>query len=243
MNNSLQLAQLAADAKYNKEKQLEQWYSEYKKALGYFGWVVQGFECVTVCPRCLLAKAHSTRFEEYKSEEYTHTIDYIICLVAKPHFDAAELSKLQSLTDALKHPKNVKAVEAFKTSALRHNIADFQLGVVKYVANRSIQVPYTHGLLSLGTSGANRSSRSARTSTGRPKTKSSSFTRLTTKRSPSFHTASTGSLDIKGCVEIEHIPGFQTMRLNTDLYNKVRWAVEKKLEDAGKNFINSLVLP
>jgi len=43
VKNSCLLAQLAADKKFNREEQTEQWYQFYAKVLEYAGWVIRSF--------------------------------------------------------------------------------------------------------------------------------------------------------------------------------------------------------
>ncbi|KAI0323761.1 hypothetical protein GY45DRAFT_531910 [Cubamyces sp. BRFM 1775] len=110
--NSTLLAQLAANKKYDRQKQTTQWYDYYKDILENVGWVVQGFS--------LGAQSDASTYG---------SVDKLLLKLAAAFLDPTELNLFQTMIDSLKEDKSSEQSKLFDSQAKNFNEANFQLGV------------------------------------------------------------------------------------------------------------------
>lgn len=87
--NSTLLAQLAADFKYDRKKQTEQWFNFYVDVLSHVGWDLQNFQ-----------------FQKYKTSGQTLQISTAIIDIIKGILSKDELDAVKRIFDSLKDSDN-----------------------------------------------------------------------------------------------------------------------------------------
>ncbi|KAI0656463.1 hypothetical protein C8Q70DRAFT_1056690 [Cubamyces menziesii] len=110
--NSTLLAQLAANKKYDRQKQTTEWYDYYKTVLETVGWVVEGFS--------LGAQSDASSYG---------SVDKLLLKLAATYLTNAEFGLFETMIESLKDDKNGDQVKLFDSQAKSFNEANFQLGV------------------------------------------------------------------------------------------------------------------
>ncbi len=111
--NSTLLSQLAADHKYDREKQVMDWYGFYQDVLGKIGWVVQGFN-----------------FETRKQSQQSFTMDEAVLEIAEAALTGQEELVVVAAIDAMrKLPKKDGRLQLFNHSAASDTEGNFQISV------------------------------------------------------------------------------------------------------------------
>lgn len=87
--NSTLLAQLAADKKFDRKKQTEEWYGYYVKVLSELGWVLRDFS-----------------FKKYKSSEETMNISTAILDVLHANVNQKEITGVKKTIHSLQRAEN-----------------------------------------------------------------------------------------------------------------------------------------
>ncbi|VDC02114.1 unnamed protein product [Peniophora sp. CBMAI 1063] len=111
--NSVLLAQLAANAKFNRQTQVDEWYDEYRKVLETVGWIVERFA---------LDKINNT--DDYGD------VSALVLDIAKAILSPNELPLLVKTIDSLKSGANKDAYRLYNNSAKSAQSANFQVGTV-----------------------------------------------------------------------------------------------------------------
>ncbi|UNO41532.1 hypothetical protein [Streptomyces sp. MST-110588] len=112
--NSVLLAQLAANKKYNRERDTVNWYAFYRNVLEHVGWALQAFE-----------------FTQYKHDEARFTMDkavlkiLVALLTGTGEYDVAKLT-----IEALKNlPEHDNRVVLFERESHEMRMGNFQIAV------------------------------------------------------------------------------------------------------------------
>lgn len=111
--NSTLLAQLAANQKYDREKDTTNWYSFYRNVLENVGWVIQNFS-----------------FTKYNSQNASFTMDKVVLEILAAVASGDEIAVVQATNDALKKLKqNDGRLVLFETSSHSASSGNFQICV------------------------------------------------------------------------------------------------------------------
>lgn len=109
--NSTLLAQLAANAKFNKEEEPKEWYSVYNEVLNNIGWNFPAFN-----------------FKKEDITSSTFTLDRKVLDILKAIADPREVSSVDRMMNSLNEdPENDKAVELFDTVGMVGRQGVFQI--------------------------------------------------------------------------------------------------------------------
>ena len=109
--DSTLLAQLAANKKFDREKQTDQWYSYYKHVLENIGWIVQDFQ-----------------FIKYQSTGATFTMDEAALELLAEIAGGTQMGVMGRTIEALKKlPKHDNRVVLFNRQSDKVNAGNFQL--------------------------------------------------------------------------------------------------------------------
>jgi hypothetical protein len=110
--NSTLLAQLAANAKYNREKETKEWYAWYREVLENVGWVIGKFT-----------------FTDYESSGVEFTADKVILKILEAIATGNDLAVVAATMEALNSLGDEDpAVKIFETSSHTANEGAFQIG-------------------------------------------------------------------------------------------------------------------
>lgn len=112
--NSTLLAQLAATAKFSREKQTMEWYDWYRTVLENVGWVIGNFS-----------------FNDYSSSGADFTADKVIIKILEAIATGNDLAVVAATMEALNSlPDEDPAVRIFETSSHTANDGAFQIAAV-----------------------------------------------------------------------------------------------------------------
>lgn len=123
VQNSILLAQLAADKKFNREKQTKEWYDYYRKVLSKVGWVIQGFQ-----------------FEQYQSNGETLKVSNAILDVIHDVASADEFKAVQRTIQSLQASGNQAWWDLFNRKSGSPNTYGNDFQVVPCKEDKSGQV-------------------------------------------------------------------------------------------------------
>ena len=111
--NSTLLAQLAANKKFNRETQTEEWYRFYQEVFGKVGWVLRGFE-----------------FTLYEASGAEFTADKVILEILKAIATGNDLAVVAATMEALNSLGNDSpTVKVFETNSHTASSGNFQISV------------------------------------------------------------------------------------------------------------------
>lgn len=108
--NSTLLAQLAANKKFNRQEQIEEWYQFYVDVLSKLGWVIQNFS-----------------FEKYRASGQTMEISSAILEVIGAILSESELEALKVVIGSLKQSSNAPWWEVFSNSSTSSEKGNMQI--------------------------------------------------------------------------------------------------------------------
>jgi hypothetical protein len=112
LNSSL-LAQLAANKKFDREKQTKEWYAFYRDILERVGWVLRGFE-----------------FSKYESNGADFTADKVILEILKALATGNDLAVVAATMEALNSLGNDSpTLKIFETSSHTASSGNFQVSI------------------------------------------------------------------------------------------------------------------
>ncbi|MEM7036896.1 MAG: hypothetical protein AAF570_07955 [Bacteroidota bacterium] len=123
--NSTLLAQLAANKKYDREKQTVQWYQYYQQVLGNLGWVIQSFS-----------------FNSFNTGNLSFTVDKAILGILMAALSGNELAVLTSTIKALGNlsAKNKRAIQIFENSGSQGAGGNFQMSQATLDGNQNVSM-------------------------------------------------------------------------------------------------------
>ena len=109
--NSTLLAQLAADHKFNRQEQIEEWNKFYIEVLQNVGWVMQSLD-----------------FKEYKSASSKFALNDVVLQLLGTIASKSELVVMESAMKTLKNlPSTDDSVVVFNTESYKNRIGNFQI--------------------------------------------------------------------------------------------------------------------
>ncbi|KAF9474006.1 hypothetical protein BDN70DRAFT_997340 [Pholiota conissans] len=118
--NSTLLAQLSANAMFNRYSEPEKWYEYYRFVLENLGWVVTGFV-----------------FTEQSLQDIAVSVDKIVLDFLQTYLDPTQLSTIERVISALKN-KEDPAVKIFRSAASDSHQANFQIGCCEEDENENV---------------------------------------------------------------------------------------------------------
>lgn len=122
--NSTLLAQLAANAAYDRERETEQWYTQYKEVLENVGWIIQSFS-----------------FQRQSDSGATVRLDKTALNIFAAAASGNELSVLTATLEALENQDpDSKTVELFDHGGSSGESGNFQLGTCSLDPNGNVQM-------------------------------------------------------------------------------------------------------
>lgn len=111
--NSCLLAQLAANKKFDREKQTKEWYAFYRDIFEKLGWVLRGFD-----------------FTKYETSGADFTADKVILEILKAVATGNDLAVVAATMEALNSLGNGSdALKIFETSSHTASAGNFQISV------------------------------------------------------------------------------------------------------------------
>ena len=125
VTNSTLLAQLAADKKFSREKETEEWYNYYTRVLGYLGWTLRGFH-----------------FTEYESSQRDLRLSQVSLelLGALARGDREIIKALKATIDGLK--KSADGVTLFGSNSIKGKVGLFQVSSCTVDKNNQVTVGF-----------------------------------------------------------------------------------------------------
>ena len=109
--NSTLLAQLAADHKFNRQEQIDDWNKFYIDVLQHVGWVIQSLD-----------------FKEYKSPSSKFALNDVVLQLLATIANKSELVVMESAMKTLKNlPSSDGRVVVFNTESYKNRIGNFQI--------------------------------------------------------------------------------------------------------------------
>jgi hypothetical protein len=112
--NSTLLAQLAANKKFDREKDTPNWYKFYADVLGNVGWVIQQFS-----------------FQKYQASGASFEVDKVVLQILGSIASGNDIAVVQQTLDALKalSGKNDQRFVIFDTSSQSQSAGNFQISL------------------------------------------------------------------------------------------------------------------
>lgn len=185
--NTTLLAQLAANAVANREKEIEKWYAKYHEVLENVGWNIDSFS-----------------FHTFDSQKANFTVDSVILDLLAAIASGDDMAIIKEVIDALKKlDKDDSRLRLFSESSISEKLGNFQIA---HCSEASGLVTMKLGAFHFQTD----------------RTVVNFFWFHFSSGSTSFY------------------QGAQTVTLNDQIYNSVKTAIEDKLKDNAKKYINNL---
>jgi len=120
--NSVLLAQLAANKKYNRETDTANWYTFYRSVLEYVGWVVPAFS-----------------FSRFSTDGARFTVDGVVVKLLQAIASEQEIAVIRSAIDALKALQDRDGrVVLFETQSHSAALGNFQISTVGESADGTV---------------------------------------------------------------------------------------------------------